>query len=86
MSAHYCKEYDDNCEGCQPAIADAKTGAVMPKDSPTMRAVLAYWKTVPLDHKQACHRVWCHNSRDMADLEMLATVAEGMEASMHTTN
>jgi hypothetical protein len=30
--------------------------------------------------------VWCHNSRNMADLEMLATVAEGMEASMHTTN
>ena len=79
---HYCKEYRDDCEGCQPALMDPKTGQKLPDDDPTMVAVRAFWKTVPLEQKQACHRVWCFNSRDPQDLTLLAKVSQGMEAAV----
>ncbi len=75
---HYCKEYDDNCEGCQPAIMDPRTGRRLPSDSPEMIMVRAFWKNVPLVQKQACHRVWCFNSRDPRDLAVMSEVAEGI--------
>ncbi len=82
---HYCKEYDDNCEGCQPAIADQMTGQILPKDSPKMIRVRAYWKTVPLADKQACHRVWCFNSRAPSDMAALERVGLGIQRAMSNT-
>ncbi len=82
MTNHYCKEYDDNCEGCQPAIVDPRTGQKLPESDPVMMVIRAFWKTVPMDLKRACHRVWCHNSRADADLKAIAQVSKGMETAM----
>lgn len=79
---HGCKEYDENCEGCQPAILNPKTGQRLPETDPVMRAVRAFWKTVPLALKQACHRVWVHNSRTTADLTAMEKVSQGMEKAI----
>jgi hypothetical protein len=79
---HWCKEYDDNCPGCQPAIADAKTGRKIPDDDPIMIAVRAFWKTVPMEQKRAYQRVMCHNSRTEEDLSAVATVGQGMQEAM----
>ncbi len=78
----YCKEYDDNCEGCQPALMDPKTGIVMSKDSPEMIAVRAFWKTVPLEEKKAFQRVCCHNSHEAGDLAIMEKISAGMQAAM----
>lgn len=78
---HYCPEYRDDCEGCQPALMDEEGNKLAP-DSPVMIAVMAFWKTVPLDHKRACHRVWCFNSRDVGDLTILKKVSEGMNTAL----
>jgi hypothetical protein len=43
-----------------------------------MIMVRAFWKNVPLVQKQACHRVWCFNSRDPRDLAVMSEVAEGI--------
>ncbi len=82
MTNHYCKEYDDNCEGCQPAIVDPRTGQKLPESDPVMMVIRAFWKTVPMDQKRACHRVWCHNSRAAADLDAIQKVSQGMEIAM----
>lgn len=82
MNGHYCKEYDDNCAGCQPAIMDPKTGQKLAEDHPVMVMVRAYWKTVPMDLKRACHRVWCFNSRTPADMAAVEKVSHGMSAAM----
>jgi len=79
---HYCAEYDDTCEGCQPAIMDPRTGQRLPEDSAEMKAVRAFWKRVPLTSKQACHRVWCHSSQNPSDLHVMEEVARGMQAAM----
>jgi hypothetical protein len=79
--SHYCKEYDDNCAGCQPAMMDPRTGRVMSEDDPMMIAVRRFWKTVDLEDKKACHRVWCFNSRETGDLTRMEKVAKGMEAA-----
>lgn len=79
---HYCKEYRDDCEGCQPALMDPKTGEKMADDSPEMVAVRTYWKTVPLANKQACHRVWCFNSRTDEDMRLCQEVSLGMQAAL----
>lgn len=76
MSAHRCKEYDDTCVGCQPTLVG------LSEDSREMRAVAAYWKTVPLVQKQACHRIWCFNSRVDTDLAALRVVAAGIQAAV----
>lgn len=36
-------EYDYNCERCQPALMDMKTGKAMAKDHPVMTAVRKAW-------------------------------------------
>lgn len=79
--SHYCKEYDDNCPGCQPAMMNPVTGEKLADDSPEMIAVMAYWKTLPIRDKQACHRQWCFNSGG-ADLEVVKRVAAGMSAAL----
>jgi hypothetical protein len=79
---HYCKEYRDDCEGCQPALLNPKTGQKFPPDSPEMIAVAAFWKTVTIEQKQACHRVWCFNSREENDVRHLQTISEGMRVAL----
>jgi hypothetical protein len=84
VSNHYCREYNDNCDGCQPAIADPRTGQKLADDSSEMVAVRAFWKTVALNDKKACHRVWCFNSRTTADMEAVQRVGQGMEAAFRS--
>jgi len=86
MINHYCKEYNDNCEGCQPAIADPHTGQKLADNSPEMMAVRAFWRTVALDDKKACHRVWCFNSRAAADLIVLERIGKGMEEALRRSS
>jgi hypothetical protein len=41
-----------------------------------------FWKTVPLEQKQACHRVWCFDSRLDSDLFLCQKVGAGMQAAL----
>jgi hypothetical protein len=81
---HYCPEYRDDCEGCQPALMDPTTGIKFAEDSPEIVAIRGWWKTVTLDDKKAFHRVCCFNSRDPGDLSIMERLGEGMSSAIQT--
>jgi len=73
---HACREYDDNCFGCQPAMLDMTTGQRVPDTDPVMAAVKRAWARTPLAEKQRYHRVMVCNSRDPDDLAAVQAVVE----------
>lgn len=69
-------EYDDNCEHCQPAIMDRKTGKVMDKNHPIMIAVTKAWKEkTTLTERRATSRVWMGQTQNPNDFEIMHRVA-----------
>lgn len=72
-------EYDENCEGCQPAILDIETGEVMSNDNPIMITILETFKKMPLERRRAWHRVVMQNSKNENDLRIAQEI--GVEFS-----
>jgi len=68
-------EYDENCEGCQPAMMDIKTGEVLPNDHPSMVIVLAHFKTLSLADRRAWHRVCVQSSQNEKDLDIARKIS-----------
>lgn len=69
-------EYDDDCEGCQPALMDTKTGKNMEKDHPVMVALMKAWKErTTLTERRATSRVWMGQSQNPIDFEIMHRVA-----------
>lgn len=83
-----CEVFDDACEGCLPALMDATTGAVLPKDHPLMSAVLSVWRSSTLAERKAFHAVTVLNSRTPHDVatslgltRRIQTAAQVVESS-----
>jgi hypothetical protein len=62
------EKFDENCEGCRPAIIDMKTMKVQPQDSPMMKIANACFDKLTREEKAAWHRVACQNSSDLNDM------------------
>lgn len=71
-------QFSDDCPGCRPAILDLTTNAALPDDHPMMLKILKIWKRTTYEQRQAYHRVMCQNSRAVADLMVVKTIAEAM--------
>jgi len=68
-------EYDDNCEGCQPAMMDIKTGKPMEQDHPVMVALMKAWREkTTLTERRATSRVWMGQSQNPIDFEIMHRV------------
>lgn len=85
MNPHFHAEFDPNCEGCRPAMADVSTGRTYPPDHPTMVIVNELWDAAPLEEKKACFRIWCHNSRAREDLELGAKFFERVQVRLKSS-
>jgi hypothetical protein len=68
--------FDNECEGCRPALIDEATRMVFPDDSPPMRAIMRVWERTTVQEREAFHRFTCLNSRDPADLEVMRSITE----------
>lgn len=76
-------EYSDDCEGCQPALLDVKTGKPMPADSPVMVAVLKAWKEkTTYAERRTTTRVWIGQSKDPADIAIMQRVGGIIQEAM----
>ena len=77
-------EYDDDCEGCQPAMLDVQTGEQMKKDHPAMVAVLKAWKEkLTLDERKLIHRAWMGQMPiDPKDQEILERVSKILQEAI----
>jgi hypothetical protein len=76
------EEFDENCEGCRPAIIDLTTRTVQPQDSPMMKIANACFDRLTRDEKAAWHRVTCKNSRDPADLAVAMKYSQMLNAAL----
>ena len=65
-----CTVFDDNCEGCLPAIQNIKTGKLIEKGEPAYEAIMAVWRESALMERVAFHSVCVLNSRDPLDLSL----------------
>lgn len=61
--------YDPQCPHCVPAVINAKTGQVLPKDSPAMKAVMRVWNASAFEERRAFIAVTVDSSKAPADLE-----------------
>lgn len=76
-------EYSDDCEGCQPALMDAKTGKPMSKNDPVMVLVQKAWKEkTTFEQRRTTTRVWMGQSVDPKDIAVMQEVSEIMQAAM----
>lgn len=76
-------EYDDNCEGCQPALMDMKTGKAMAKDHPVMIAVRKAWmEKTTLAERRATSKVWMGQSTNPKDIEIMERVGKIIQAAI----
>ena len=79
-------EYSDDCEGCQPAMLDLKTGRTLPKDHPTMIIICkAFKEQTTLSDRRAWHRVVLQNSQNDKDLEIAQKVVDIMTKALEAT-
>ncbi len=65
------KQFDDNCPGCKPVLADPKTMETLPDSDPAMQAINAVWATTTREQRQAFHNITCNNSRNAADIALV---------------
>jgi hypothetical protein len=65
------EKFEDDCDGCRPAILDMTTKQPLPPHSPEMQAINKVWDndTTP-EQRQAYHQVCCLNSREPEDLKL----------------
>lgn len=82
MNPNHHAEFDPSCEGCRPAMMDAKTGQKLPPDHPTMKVINELWDAAPRAEQEACFRVWVHNSRAPADMVLAQAFAERVQARL----
>jgi hypothetical protein len=75
-------EYDENCEGCQPALFDIEAGKPMSNDHPYMVAIRQAFSQEPLTDRRAWHRVVMQNSQNSHDLAIANAVATRMQNAM----
>lgn len=79
--------FQDDCEGCRPALLeiDQKTGKAvpLPKDNPVQAEAERVWdEETSFEERAACHSVWCTNSKDPQDLQLCGQVAEKMKTAL----
>lgn len=76
----------DHCPGCQPAIVDPVTGAVLPETSHYMKAVMHVWrKETTYAQRKAYIDVTVHNSTVRGTLELAQEVVKKFEAALTGT-
>jgi hypothetical protein len=73
-------EYRDDCPGCQIALMD-ESGKPLPADHEAMVIATRIWKEATLEERQACNRVWVHNSRDEKDMAAAFEIARRIKAA-----
>ena len=76
------QKFDDQCSGCRPAVVDAKTGKVLPDDSPQMRCVLSVWAGTTREEREAFHRFTCLNSRTKSDIQTMADLSARFQRAL----
>ena len=69
------EEFEDNCEGCKPALLDVKTKRPYPADSPEVKAMMVVWEGTTREERVAYHNVCCNNSLDQKDMLAAQQVA-----------
>lgn len=75
------EQYDENCDGCKPAMLDVQTGERLSDDHPAMQALQQVFNKLSKDEKAAFHRVCCLNSRDDRDLAVMGKIQQELRAS-----
>lgn len=63
--------FEDDCEGCRPAVLDLQTKKPLPADHPVMKALAMVWDGTTRDERAAFHRFTCLNSREPTDLVLV---------------
>ncbi len=76
--------FEEECDGCKPALLDAKTMQPYPPESPEMKAVMAVWEKTTKEERVAWHAVTCQNSRSPADVIPAGAVARRIEEALKT--
>lgn len=76
------EHFDDNCEGCRPALLNAKTGLAEPADSPLMQAVMRVWGTTAVEERLAWHSFTCGNDQSPAVMRYVVPLMERMKAAV----
>ena len=79
-------EYDDNCPGCQPCLANPTTGEMLPDDHPAIVAIRKAWREqTTLAERHAWHRVVMQGSKSPQDLAIANAVNEKMQKALGET-
>ncbi len=71
-----CEKFDPNCEGCRPAILDATTQQVLPKEHPVMVLMNEVWDSATHEEQEAYWKVTVKNSRDSKDLVLASNIID----------
>lgn len=84
MNDHANHEYDDECPGCQPCLADAKTGEALPDNHPYIIKIRkAFKEKTTLTERRAWHRVIMQNSQNANDIEIAQKVTKTITDSLN---
>jgi hypothetical protein len=73
--------FDDECDGCRPAMVNVKTKRPYADDSFEMRIVNRLWSETTRVEREAWHRVTCQNSRAISDVALAKGFADRVEAA-----
>ncbi|MDD1770966.1 MAG: hypothetical protein LUO79_07765 [Methanomassiliicoccales archaeon] len=75
---HTPHEYREDCPGCQLALMDEQ-GRRLPDTHPVVKMATKVWWEASLEERQACNRVWVHQSRTPEDMQLMKAVARRIE-------
>ncbi len=74
-------EYREECPDCRLVVCNT-SGRKLGADHPHQIKAGIVWDASPLEERQACNRVWVHNSRDARDLELMSRLAARVEKAI----
>lgn len=81
---HDHHEYDENCDGCQPAIADAITGRPLPDTHPNVIAIRRAFKEQCSDaQRRGWHKCVMTGSQDPIDKGLFEQACQAMLVALH---
>lgn len=81
---HAHHEYDENCDGCQPCMADPITQKPLPHDHPYQVAIRKAFKERCTEaQKRGWHRLTMGQSTNPRDKELFDEACQIMLAALH---
>jgi len=74
-------KFNDDCQGCKPAVIDVQTGKPLTPEHPIMAAVNRVWGKTTLAEREAFHKFTCLNSRDPEVMKVVQSLSERIKSA-----